>query len=199
MNKSCLSVCLSVTQHKQRVLWISYTKLLTLWYPSTQWHFRTFSTDLNNAISQSSTAVLLSIQSSWSLSGVRWFSNRYFGTRYQSHLQRSRWDWYIVPKLQLQTTFFYPAFTALYEFEPPHSGRSEITHKDAPQSVGLLWTSDQPVAETSTWQHSQRTTIHTPGGIRTRNPNKQSAVDKRLRVKAHTQRSGAASSLWFNS
>jgi hypothetical protein len=27
---------------------------------------------------------------------------------------------------------------------------SEITHKDAPQSVGLLWTSDQPVAETST-------------------------------------------------
>ena len=37
-----------------------------------------------------------------------------------------------------------------YEFEPPHSGGSEITHKDAPQSVGLLWTSDQPVAETST-------------------------------------------------
>jgi hypothetical protein len=25
-----------------------------------------------------------------------------------------------------------------------------ITHNDAPQSVGLLWTSDQPVAETST-------------------------------------------------
>jgi hypothetical protein len=45
--------------------------------------------------------------------------------------------------------FFYPAFTTLYEFEPPLSGGSEITHKDAPQSVGLLWTSDQPVAETS--------------------------------------------------
>ena len=26
----------------------------------------------------------------------------------------------------------------------------EITPNDAPQSVGLLWTSDQPVAETST-------------------------------------------------
>jgi hypothetical protein len=26
----------------------------------------------------------------------------------------------------------------------------EITHKGTPQSVGLLWTSDQPVAETST-------------------------------------------------
>jgi hypothetical protein len=36
-----------------------------------------------------------------------------------------------------------------HEFEPPHSGGSEITHKDAPQSVGLLWRSDQPVAKTS--------------------------------------------------
>jgi hypothetical protein len=27
------------------------------------------------------------------------------------------------------------------------------THNDAPQSVGLLWTSNQLVAETSTWQH----------------------------------------------
>ena len=36
------------------------------------------------------------------------------------------------------------------EFEPPHSGGSRITHKDAPESVGLLWTSDQLVAETST-------------------------------------------------
>ena len=34
------------------------------------------------------------------------------------------------------------------EFVPPHSRGTEITHKDAPQSVGLLWTSDQPVAET---------------------------------------------------
>jgi hypothetical protein len=47
------------------------------------------------------------------------------------------------------TVFFYPAFTTLYEFKPPHSRGSEITHNDAPQSVGLLWTSDQPVAETS--------------------------------------------------
>jgi hypothetical protein len=33
--------------------------------------------------------------------------------------------------------FFYPAFTTLYEFELPPSGGSEITHKEAPQSVGL--------------------------------------------------------------
>jgi hypothetical protein len=78
--------------------------------------------------------------------------------------------------------FFYPAFTTLYEFGPPYCRGSEITRKDAPQTVVLLWTSDQPVAETSTWQHtqhSQRTTIHAPGGIRTRNPSKQSAVDTR--------------------
>ena len=71
-------------------------------------------------------------------------------------------------------------FTTLYEFEPPHSWGSEIIHKDTPQSVGLLWMCDQPVARTSTWQHtqhSQRTNIRGPGGIRTRNPSKRSAVD----------------------
>ena len=33
---------------------------------------------------------------------------------------------------------------------PPHSRGFLITHNDTPQSVGLLWTSDQLVAETST-------------------------------------------------
>jgi len=33
---------------------------------------------------------------------------------------------------------------------PPHSSGFEITHNDASQSAGLLWTSDQLVAETST-------------------------------------------------
>jgi hypothetical protein len=86
---------------------------------------------------------------------------------------------------------FYLAFTTLYEFEPPHSRGSKITHKDAPQSVGLLWTSDQPLAETSTWQHTQhlqQTTIHAPGGIRTSNPSKRSAVDTHLRPLGHWDR-----------
>ena len=30
-------------------------------------------------------------------------------------------------------------------------------HTDTPQSVGLLWTCDQPDAETSTWQHTTLT------------------------------------------
>jgi hypothetical protein len=33
---------------------------------------------------------------------------------------------------------------------PPRSRGFLITHNDAPQSVGLLWTSDQLVADTST-------------------------------------------------
>jgi hypothetical protein len=38
-----------------------------------------------------------------------------------------------------------------------------ITHNDAPQSIWLLWTSDQLVAEPSTWQHTTLTTnSHAP-------------------------------------
>jgi hypothetical protein len=36
------------------------------------------------------------------------------------------------------------------------------SHNDAPQSVGLLWASDQSVAETSTWQHTTLTTDKHP-------------------------------------
>jgi hypothetical protein len=60
---------------------------------------------------------------------------------------------------------------------PPRSRGFLITH-NAPQSVGLLWTSDQPVAETSTWQHNpKQTNIHAPSGIRTHNRSKRAVVD----------------------
>jgi len=36
------------------------------------------------------------------------------------------------------------------------------THNDASQLVGLLWTSDQSVAGTSTWQHTTLTTDRHP-------------------------------------
>jgi hypothetical protein len=42
-----------------------------------------------------------------------------------------------------------------------------------PHSAGLLWTSDRPIAETSTWkhtQHSQKRGLHASDGIRTCNP-----------------------------
>jgi hypothetical protein len=61
---------------------------------------------------------------------------------------------------------------------------------DTPHSVELLWTRDQPVAETSTWQHTTltKTDIHAPGGIQTHNPSKRAAVDPRLRQRGHWDR-----------
>ena len=59
---------------------------------------------------------------------------------------------------------------------------SSPSHSHTPHSVGLPWTIDQPVAETSTWQHTTLTTdIHAPGGIRTHNPSKQATSHSHLR------------------
>ena len=71
---------------------------------------------------------------------------------------------------------------------PPHSRGFSITHNDAPQSAGLLRTSDQLVAETSTWQHTSLTTDRhpfPPGGIRTHNLSRRTAADLRLRPRGH--------------
>jgi len=68
----------------------------------------------------------------------------------------------------------------------PHSRGFWITDNNAPQSVGLLWMTDQFVAETSTWQHTTlKTNIHAPGGIRTHNLNRRAAVDLRLRSRGY--------------
>jgi hypothetical protein len=40
--------------------------------------------------------------------------------------------------------------------EPPHSRAFQITYDDAPQSVGLIWTSDQLVAEITTTGNIKR-------------------------------------------
>ena len=56
------------------------------------------------------------------------------------------------------------------------------SHNDTPQSVGLLWTSDQPVAETSNTQHSQQTSMpHC--GIRTHNLSTRAAAGLCLRTR----------------
>jgi hypothetical protein len=63
-----------------------------------------------------------------------------------------------------------------------------ITYNDAPQSVGLLWTSDQLVAETSTWQHTQQTNTHASAGMRTHDRSRRAAVDLRFRPRGHWDR-----------
>jgi hypothetical protein len=63
------------------------------------------------------------------------------------------------------------------------------SHSDTPHSVGLHCTSDQLVAETSTWQHTTLTRDrHAHGEIRTHNPSKRAAVDPRLRPRGHWDR-----------
>jgi hypothetical protein len=53
------------------------------------------------------------------------------------------------------------------------------SHWDTPHSVGILWTSDQPVAETSTWQHTTLTRDRHPCPRRGSNPQSQQASDCR--------------------
>ena len=61
------------------------------------------------------------------------------------------------------------------------------SHSDTPHSVGLLWTSDQPDAETSTRQNTTLTTDRHPylGGIRTHNPSKRAAAYPLLKPRGH--------------
>ena len=49
----------------------------------------------------------------------------------------------------------------------------ETSRSDTPHSVGLLWTSDQPVAQTSTWQHTTLTRDRQPCHQRDENPQTQ--------------------------
>jgi hypothetical protein len=63
------------------------------------------------------------------------------------------------------------------------------TQLDTTHSVRLLWTSDQPDAETSTWKHTTlKRDIHAPGGIQTHNPSKRTAEDPSVRRRGHWKR-----------
>jgi len=64
------------------------------------------------------------------------------------------------------------------------------SHSDTPQSVGLLWTSDQPDPETSTSQHTTLTRDKHPfpGGIRSHNTRKRKAAAPHLRPHGHWDR-----------
>jgi len=54
-----------------------------------------------------------------------------------------------------------------------------VSHNDAPQLVGLLWTSHQPVAETSTWQQTTLTTDRHPCSQWDSNPQSQQECGRR--------------------
>jgi hypothetical protein len=88
-----------------------------------------------------------------------------------------------------KTLFFFCAVTQRGPWSL-HSWSFYITHNDAPESVGLLWTSYQLVAKTCTWQHAALTRDRylCPGRIRTRNPSKWAASDPHLRRCGHWDR-----------
>ena len=70
--------------------------------------------------------------------------------------------------------FSFPFFAWRKSPPPPPNGPGSfhyrgftITHNDTPQLLGLLWTSDRPVAKTPTWQHTRLAKewdIHAVGG-----------------------------------
>jgi len=68
----------------------------------------------------------------------------------------------------VEATSLYIYFFLLWRCDPTRVMASSFlkfldhTHNDAPKSVRLLWTSDQLVAETSTWQHTTLTTDKHP-------------------------------------
>jgi hypothetical protein len=82
---------------------------------------------------------------------------------------------------------------------PPHLRGFQITHKDTPQSVGLLWTSDQLVAETSTWQHTTLTTDRHPSLQWDSNHNirRRAAADLRLRPRGYWDRLVKTLLIWY--
>ena len=67
------------------------------------------------------------------------------------------------------------------------AGEVSRSHSETSHSVGLLWTSDHPDAETSTCQHTTlaRTVFHAVGGIQTRNPSKLAAADPHFTPRCH--------------
>jgi hypothetical protein len=90
---------------------------------------------------------------------------------------------------------YHHAFTGAYSpgwtFDLPFRGFL-ITHIQR-HTTGLLWTSDQPVAEVSTYtgQHNiytQQTNILAPNGIRTCDPSSQAAADISLRPRGRWDR-----------
>ena len=79
--------------------------------------------------------------------------------------------------------FFFCSAAAQWGQWPPHLWGFSRSHT----MTGLLWTSDQPVAETSTWQHTTLTTIniYAFGGIWTHDLSRRAAADLRLRPLGH--------------
>jgi hypothetical protein len=101
------------------------------------------------------------------------------------------------PKLVTSVSYiFYDIFLVVLRPNVGHGLLSiEVSRSHMMTLVGLLWTCDQLVAKTSTWQHTTLT-IDKPalGGIRTPNLSRRAAIDLRLKTDGHWDRQ----ILWFS-
>jgi hypothetical protein len=81
--------------------------------------------------------------------------------------------------------FIYFFYLGLFPHYWGFSSTNQVSWSHTTHTVGLLWTSDQPVAEASSYTgqnniETQETNIHALSGIRTRDPSNQAAADLRL-------------------
>jgi hypothetical protein len=114
---------------------------------------------------------------------------RQISTKPSSVVQRSR-SWARIRKLSSSnpvqnTGYSYPNGATAHSGSGPSHYRG-YTITATPHSVGLLWTSDQLVAETATFDSTKH--YPWPGRIRTRNPTKRAASDEGLRPRGHRDR-----------
>ena len=112
------------------------------------------------------------------------------GLVYCFHVSYTWVFWRLSIAYEFDTSFFVFVSTAPLGPGPPHSRGLLITHNDTSHSVRLLWTSDQPVAETlpENTQYSQQTNNHATGGILTHNLSRRAGVDLRLIPRGHWDR-----------
>jgi hypothetical protein len=91
-----------------------------------------------------------------------------------------------VPRKCYKNIFIKPVLTFLSTARQPLVGQglsiieASRSHSDTPHKVGLLWTSGQPDAGTSTWQYTTLTRERVPCRLQDSNPRSQQSSGRRL-------------------
>ena len=109
----------------------------------------------------------------------------------------------LFPACQGTPTFLGQGKTNFFMAQQPLVGQGRLiidalrSHSDTPHSLGLLWTGDQPDAETSTWQQTTPTRHRHPCPRRDSNPQSQQAKGRRHMPKT-ARPPGSASKAYVN-
>ena len=85
----------------------------------------------------------------------------------------------VVTSIHCYNRYVWSFFRSATAFRGPKPRQASRSHSDTPQSVGPLWTSDQLVTETSTWQNTTLTGDRHPCLRRDSNPQSRQASGHR--------------------